>query len=79
MYSLKACEDLITKYVHQFNGQCTTIREGVLGLGTILLHGAPGKKTILINEIYLNAWSSGHKIRMYNRMPKKYSKLLLNH
>lgn len=75
-YSLKACENLIDRYVNEYKGQATTIDEGTLGLGTVLLHHAQGKKTILIREFYLNAWSSGHSIRKYNKIPKKYEKQL---
>lgn len=71
-YSLQSCENLIEKYVNEYNGECTTIREGVLGLGTILLHSATGKKTIVINEIYINCWTSAHTVKMYNKTPKKY-------
>lgn len=76
MHDLKTCEKLIDRYVNEFNGECTTLREGVLGLGTILLHGASGKKTVLIKEVFLNSWSSGHTIRKYNKIPKKYEQLL---
>lgn len=76
IYTLAACESLIDKYVNDFKGECTTIREGVLGLGTVLLHSAKGKKSIVINEIYLNAWSSGHTIRMYDKLPQKYAKYI---
>lgn len=75
-YTLKSCEDLITKYVNELGGECLVINEGVLGLGTILLHGAKGKKSILIKEIYVNAWQSTHTIRKFNKLPKKYSNLL---
>ncbi len=75
-YSLKSCEDLITKYVNQYNGECLEIEEGCLGLGTILLHSAEGKKSILIKEVFINAWSSGHTIKMYNKLPKKYTQLI---
>ena len=71
-YTLKACEDLIDKYINTYKGELTQIKEGILGLGTILLHSAEGKKTILINEIYLNPWISSHTVRMYNKPPKKY-------
>ena len=74
--SINNCQKLIDKYVGEFQGECTTIEEGCLGLGTILLHGAEGKKTILIKEFPVNAWSSGHSIRMYNVMPKKYKNLI---
>jgi hypothetical protein len=73
IYDLKTCESLIQRYVDQFSGECIVIEEGVLGLGTVLLT-AHGKKAILIKEIFLNAWSSGHTIKMYNKIPKKYEK-----
>jgi hypothetical protein len=75
-YTLKSCEDLIELYLREFKGQMTILEEGVLGLGTILLHSAEGKKTIVIKEFFISAWSSGHSIRRYNKMPKKYVKLL---
>jgi len=76
LHTLSTCEDLIAKYTNQYNGEITTLEEGCLGLGTVLLHNAEGKKTILIKEVYLNHWSSGHTIRKYNKMPQKYKKLL---
>ena len=76
MYTLTACQDLIDRYVNKYGGECTELEEGVLGLGTMILHSAEGKKTIVIKEVYLNPWSSGHTIRMYNKMPKKLEKML---
>jgi hypothetical protein len=75
-YSLKDCEKLIDAYLNEFGGELIQISEGVLGLGYLLLHGAEGKKTIIINEYYVNAWTSGHDIKMYNKTPKKYQKLI---
>ena len=77
-YTLKSCEDLISKYVNELGGECLEIREGVLGLGTILLHGAKGKKSILIKEVFVNSWVSTHIIRQFNKLPKKYSNLIAN-
>ena len=76
MYTLTACQDLIDRYVNKCGGECTELEEGVLGYGTLILHNAKGKKTIVIKEVYINAWSSGHSIRMYNKMPKKLEKML---
>ena len=76
MYTLTACQDLIDRYVNKYGGECTELEEGVLGYGTLILHNAKGKKTIVIKEVYINAWSSGHSIRMYNKMPKKLEKML---
>ena len=75
-YSLNACENLIDKYINNHGGEATIVREGVLGLGTILLHSADGKKTIVINEYFISAWSSGHSVIMYNKIPKKYQKII---
>lgn len=75
-YSLKSCEDLIERYVNTYKGEVTTIEEGVLGLGVTLLHGAEGKKSVLIKEFYINEWTSGHSITKYNKLPKKYSKYI---
>ena len=75
-YRLQDCESLIERYVNDLGGDILTIDEGCLGLGTILLYGAPGKKAILIKEYYINAWSSGHDIRMFNKLPKKYETLI---
>lgn len=76
-FRLKDCEMLIDKYINEYGGECTILNEGCLGLGTVLLHSAKNKKTILIKEVFLNEWSSGHTIRMYNKMPKKYKHKIL--
>jgi len=76
IYTLKACENLISDYVNLHSGECTTIEEGSLGLGKVLLHSAEGKKSVIINEVFLSAWSSGHTVRQYNKLPKKYQKYI---
>ena len=75
-YSLKQIDNLIDKYVNSFGGEVSTLQEGVLGYGLTVLHGAKGKKSIIIKEIYVNEWSSTHTVKMYNSMPKKYQRLL---
>jgi hypothetical protein len=74
IYNLKSVEELMNRYVDEYNGEVATVKEGVLGYGTTLLHSAEGRKSIVIQEVYLNAWSSGHTIRMYKTLPKKYEK-----
>lgn len=56
-------------------GQVWTIDEGVLGWGTVVMFGE-GLRNAVIQEKYINCWSSGHTIRFYQRMPKKYRKIL---
>lgn len=76
-YSLKTCENLIEKHMN-FGGYIEQIEEGCLGLGFLILYGAPGKKTIIIKEYFINPWQSGHNVTMYNKLPKKYENLLIN-
>ncbi len=76
-YTLKSCEELIEKYI-DLGGEMHELNEGTLGLGFIILHGAVGKKSILIREYYISAWVSGHEITMYNKLPKKYQNLINN-
>lgn len=75
-YSLKACEDFINKYINEYNGEVLQIDEGILGLGVMLLHGAPNCKTFVIKERYVSAWKSTHSLRSYKVIPKKYKKLI---
>jgi hypothetical protein len=75
-YTLITCENLIDKYLNEYQGAMTTVEEGCLGLGVVLLHDAEGKKFIVIKEVFQNEWSSTHTIRMYNKTPKKYQEFI---
>lgn len=76
MYTLSACEDVMNKYI-EMGGEVLTLEEGVLGLGLVVCFGE-GLKTCIITERYINEWSSGHTIRFYNKMPKKYATMIDN-
>ena len=71
-YTSTQVEKLINKYVAK-NGTHTVIEEGCLGWGTIVCQGE-GLKTAIIKEFYVNAWSSLHTIRFYNKTPKNWEK-----
>lgn len=73
-YTLEACMDLSRKYYEQ-GGIIDEIEEGILGLGLRICHG-DGLQTAIIREVPRNEWTSWHTIRMYNRMPKKYAKMI---
>jgi hypothetical protein len=75
-YSLAACEELISRYVNK-EGEIITLHEGGVGLGTVVCT-AEGCKTAIIQEVYLNEWSSTHTIRLYNKTPKKFLQLIEN-
>lgn len=70
LYTTSSVGRLIAEYLDA-GGQMLQMRDGVLG------HGDAGKlKTYVIREVAINEWSSGHKVRGYNRMPEKYRALL---
>lgn len=75
-YTLECCEKLIDIYINSYGGNLLEVRDGILGLGTTLLYGAEGKKTVVINEYYISECSSGHTVRRYNKIPKKYQILI---
>lgn len=79
LYSYKQVDALIEKYANK-GGETLQLDEGVLGSGNWLLFDYSGRlKFIVIKEVYLNEWSSAHTIRKYNKMPKKYEKILDEH
>lgn len=73
-YTLKAVDKFIDHYLNK-GGQVINIKEGSLGYGKLMLI-CDGLKTAIVNEVYLNEWSSGHTVRQYNKIPKTYKKLL---
>jgi hypothetical protein len=75
-YTLKAVEDIISKY-HEKGGEVLEVIEGVLGYGTTICHGH-GLKFCVIQEWVVNEWSSNHSIRFYKKLPKKYEAMLVN-
>lgn len=74
LYTCEAVENLVQRYADK-GGEVTEIEEGCLGYGFLILHGE-GLKTAVVKEVYLNEWSSAHTIRMYNKCPKKYAKMI---
>lgn len=68
------CQQIIDKYI-EYGGYIEQINEGCLGLGFLILHSAPGKKSIIIQEYFINSWQSGHNVKMYNKLPKKIPKI----
>ena len=76
LYTLSACQDVINRYIEK-GGEVITLEEGCLGLGVVACYGE-GLKFTIIKEVYLNEWSSGHTIRMYNKIPKKYEASLMS-
>jgi hypothetical protein len=76
LYTIKVVEETINNY-HKRGGEVIEVAEGSLGYGTTICFGE-GLKTTIIQEVYLNSWSSGHTIVSYNKCPKKYELMLKN-
>ena len=66
--------ELEKKYI-DLGGESITVKEGCLGYG-ISVFTAEGYKSAVITEVPLNCWSSAHKVRFYNRLPKKYAEAI---
>mgnify|MGYP003590315867 FL=1 len=67
---------LIDRYIER-GGQAHQINEGVLMHGDWILFDPNGLwKTIIIKEVYVNAWTSKQTVRMYNKTPLKYQKII---
>ena len=67
---------LIDRYIER-GGQAYQINEGVLMHGDWLLFDTNGLlKTIIIKEVYVNEWTSEQTVRMYNKTPLKYQKII---
>jgi hypothetical protein len=74
LYTCGAIKKLAQRY-YEKGGEVTEIEPGSLGYGLTLMHGE-GLKTAVVKEVYINEWSSGHKVRLYNKMPEKYRKMI---
>lgn len=75
LYGLEAYEKLIEQYENATNGDFMvyTICGGLLDSHIITGNGC---KTAVIKEIGLNEWSSAYTIRLYNKMPAKYARVI---
>ena len=74
LYGCKEVEKLFQMYYDK-GGETLELKEGSLGYGTTICFGE-GLKTAVIQEVYLNPWSSAHKVRFYRKMPEKYERMI---
>ena len=68
--------DKVTDFYLSKNGEVVLLRDGSLLEYGLAVCMAPGFRSCVIREVYLNAWSSGYKVRTYKKLPKNYEKLL---
>lgn len=76
LYTNSAVQELANKYI-EIGGEVWELEEGTLGWGLTVMV-AKGYKTAVVQEVPLNEWNSAHKVRMYNRTPKKYQTAIDN-
>ena len=70
-YTYEQVKNLMQQYDKATNGNYQVyVIDGSLQDNYIIT--ADGCKTAVIKELYLSCMSSGHTIRMYNKMPQKY-------
>lgn len=74
LYGATEVDEIISLY-NKKEGEVYIIDEGSLVYGLVICTGY-GLKTAIIKEKYLNEWSSANTVRFYNKMPKKYEKIL---
>ena len=76
VYNLSTVEALMQKCM-DLGYEFVEIDEGTLGYGhMILLSHDERYMNVEITEVYLNEWSSGHKIRKFNKISKRIQKLI---
>jgi hypothetical protein len=75
MYNYKEVDKLLQRYLSIENSNVVQTSESVLGCGNWICT-APNKKTAIIKEVFVNSWTSTHKITLYNKTPKKYLNLI---
>lgn len=70
LYSSSDVQRLLNLYMDK-GGRYIELEEGCLGWGKIIMFGEK-LKTAVVTEVYINSWSSGHSVVMYNKTPKKH-------
>jgi hypothetical protein len=74
LYTSGAIQELADYYIDN-GGEVFEVVEGTLGWGTTVMV-RDGWKSAVVQEVYVNEWSSAHKVRMYIRLPNKYQTML---
>ncbi len=74
IYSWSDAQRLIDKYAESGREYSGHYIPGVL-VDSVIMTG-DGLKTAIIKGVYLNEWSSGVTIRMYNKLPAKYARIV---
>lgn len=74
IYSYSAVEELLKRYSESGREYVGYTIPGSLLDGMIIT--GDKLKTAIIKEVYLNEYSSGATIRLYNKIPAKYARVI---
>lgn len=74
LYTSEAIQELAQYYIDN-GGEVYELVEGTLGWGTTVMV-RDGWMSIVVREVYVNEWSSGHTVRRYRQLPNKYQTML---
>lgn len=76
LYDMTAVDTLAKKYIER-GGNVHVIQDGSLLDYGLAIFTADGCKATVVRERYLNEWSSAYTLRMYNKLPEKYKKMIV--
>jgi len=79
LYTPTSIDEFISEYILK---GCEAINtdEGCLTSGDWILYDPSNKyKSYIIKEVFRNSWSSLQSCRAYNKLPKKYIKIIDEH
>ncbi len=71
LYTLASINKLIDDCVNNHGYTIAQIRDGSLGYGKMVLVAPAGYWNFVIEEVYLNEWSSGHTVRKCRAISKR--------
>ena len=80
LYSYTAIDSLISTLENDYGYECCQIFEGTLGSGNwICVPPDDNHYYYIVSEVYLNEWSSAHKVRKCSKLSKANEKLLVEY
>jgi hypothetical protein len=72
-YTRQAVLKTIDKYINELDGELHIIDENSVLLDfRLAVLTAPKYRSIVIQNQYLNEWSSAYTVRQYKKLPNKY-------
>ena len=70
LYGVGEIEKLIDSAIEK-GYELIRLRDGVLGCGDLVLLAPDGWWNVVVREVYINCWSSGHTVRRCRKISKR--------